>query len=306
MRHGHWILLDELNLASQSVLEGLNAVLDHRRSVFVPELGEEVGASANFRLFGAQNPAMEGGGRRRLPRSFLNRFTRLYFETLEDDDIEFIATAMCPWVQSTTVTRMVALFRDIRQRFSLEFNLRDTLRWCELLKAPTFRESDAAFDIIVLQRLPSGARQEATAAFEGAFGYLPHVEPEPQLRALPSKVRVGCVELPRGSYITSEGFGIGFKPFPQILNSQLRQLQALSAAVVRFHITNIQKMEESYDSAQGTLSLTTETCSSSRLFLCCDDTRHMDGQLVFPEERGRVKSRLSACSEQSVDGRFTR
>lgn len=28
--HGHWVLLDELNLASQSVLEGLNSVLDHR------------------------------------------------------------------------------------------------------------------------------------------------------------------------------------------------------------------------------------------------------------------------------------
>lgn len=40
LRNGDWVLLDELNLASQSVLEGLNAVLDHRREVFVPELGE--------------------------------------------------------------------------------------------------------------------------------------------------------------------------------------------------------------------------------------------------------------------------
>ena len=34
------MLLDELNLASQSVLEGLNAVLDHRAEVLIPELGE--------------------------------------------------------------------------------------------------------------------------------------------------------------------------------------------------------------------------------------------------------------------------
>jgi midasin len=33
MKAGHWVLLDELNLASQSVLEGLNAVLDHRAQV---------------------------------------------------------------------------------------------------------------------------------------------------------------------------------------------------------------------------------------------------------------------------------
>ncbi len=32
LKAGAWVLLDELNLASQSVLEGLNAVLDHRAS----------------------------------------------------------------------------------------------------------------------------------------------------------------------------------------------------------------------------------------------------------------------------------
>ena len=35
LKLGHWVLLDELNLASQSVLEGLNAVLDHRKQVFL-------------------------------------------------------------------------------------------------------------------------------------------------------------------------------------------------------------------------------------------------------------------------------
>lgn len=33
VRSGAWVLLDELNLASQTVLEGLNAVLDHRAEV---------------------------------------------------------------------------------------------------------------------------------------------------------------------------------------------------------------------------------------------------------------------------------
>lgn len=40
LKKGHWILLDELNLASQSVLEGLNACLDHRGEIFIPELGK--------------------------------------------------------------------------------------------------------------------------------------------------------------------------------------------------------------------------------------------------------------------------
>lgn len=40
LQSGSWILLDELNLASQSVLEGLNACLDHRGEIFIPELGK--------------------------------------------------------------------------------------------------------------------------------------------------------------------------------------------------------------------------------------------------------------------------
>lgn len=38
LKRGAWVLLDELNLANQSVLEGLNALLDHRAEVFIPEL----------------------------------------------------------------------------------------------------------------------------------------------------------------------------------------------------------------------------------------------------------------------------
>ena len=38
MELGEWVLFDEMNPASQSVLEGLFSLLDHRRFVFVPEL----------------------------------------------------------------------------------------------------------------------------------------------------------------------------------------------------------------------------------------------------------------------------
>ena len=36
MQKGEWVLLDEMNLASQSVLEGLNACLDHRGEAYIP------------------------------------------------------------------------------------------------------------------------------------------------------------------------------------------------------------------------------------------------------------------------------
>ena len=59
--------------------------------MFIPELGRAFHAAPGFRLFGAQNPVQEGGGRRGLPRSFLNRFTRVAIELLASDDLLFIA-----------------------------------------------------------------------------------------------------------------------------------------------------------------------------------------------------------------------
>lgn len=53
LKNGDWIVLDELNLASQSVLEGLNACLDHRGEIFIPELGKtfhvKPGMKENFK-----------------------------------------------------------------------------------------------------------------------------------------------------------------------------------------------------------------------------------------------------------------
>lgn len=67
-----------MNLASQSVLEGLNACFDHRHSLSIPELNRtfdiDIGDNKT-RFFACQNPCSQGGNRRKLPKSFLNRFT---------------------------------------------------------------------------------------------------------------------------------------------------------------------------------------------------------------------------------------
>ena len=64
MRKGHWIILDELNLAPSDVLEALNRVLDDNRELFVPETQEVIKAHPNFRLFATQNPPGLYGGRK--------------------------------------------------------------------------------------------------------------------------------------------------------------------------------------------------------------------------------------------------
>ena len=74
IKRGCWFLLDELNLAPQPVLEGLNALLDDHRELFVPELNERFKAPVSFRVFTTQN-GLNTAGRKGLPRSFLNRFS---------------------------------------------------------------------------------------------------------------------------------------------------------------------------------------------------------------------------------------
>lgn len=64
-------------LAHFSLWQGLNAILDHRAEVFIPELGNTFKCPSSFRVFACQNPSHQGGGRKGLPKSFLNRFTKV-------------------------------------------------------------------------------------------------------------------------------------------------------------------------------------------------------------------------------------
>jgi midasin len=143
LQQGDWVLLDEMNLASQSVLEGLNAILDHRGTVYVPELGRSFVKHPNFRLFAAQNPAQQGGGRKGLPKSFINRFTKVYMRELASEDLLIIATTLRPNPNEEYLRQMIGFNSQIhiaatvqrtlgRQGSPWEFNLRDIMRWLAL------------------------------------------------------------------------------------------------------------------------------------------------------------------------------
>lgn len=140
MKTGSWVLLDELNLAGQSILEGLNALLDHRGEIFVPELNTVVKCAPGFRLFGAQNPVQEGGGRKGLPKSFLNRFIRVRISGFSFQDLLNISSSVQPGIPEPVIRAMTdclwqcASRANYRGQTGLDFNLRDLLRWCKLVQ----------------------------------------------------------------------------------------------------------------------------------------------------------------------------
>ncbi|KAL9004418.1 MAG: hypothetical protein Q9188_002756 [Gyalolechia gomerana] len=144
MQHGEWVLLDEMNLASQSVLEGLNACFDHRGQVYVSELDHTFARHPNFVVFAAQNPHHQGNGRKGLPASFVNRFTVVYADTFNADDLQMICSEKFPNLPTTDIKILtdcvMSLNIAVQQDRHLganggpwEINLRDTTRWLDLL-----------------------------------------------------------------------------------------------------------------------------------------------------------------------------
>ena len=80
LRHGSWVILDEMNLAEPQILERLNSVLEDNRGLVLTEGdGTRFGPNGDvkphpeFRLFGTMNPA-EYAGRSALSPAFRDRW----------------------------------------------------------------------------------------------------------------------------------------------------------------------------------------------------------------------------------------
>ena len=92
LREGHWLLLDEINLASAETLERIAAVLEEGGSVALTERGEAdaLKRHPDFRVFGAMNPPTDFG-KKELPPSIRARFTELYVPPLTaDEDLQLV------------------------------------------------------------------------------------------------------------------------------------------------------------------------------------------------------------------------
>lgn len=197
----------------------------------MPEIGQSFACPSTFRIFGCQNPTAQGGGRKGLPQSFLNRFTKVYVEAFKEEDLIFITTAMYPSFPPLLVEKMVRfncrMHRDsmVEGKFARvgspwEFNLRDIFRWCDLLlrcsPSPVWgprKETETApaeeaqvdlaaqfVDILYSQRMRTDKdRDYVSGLFLEVMGRpLPQVGHGGQyFTVTPHSVQVGQVVLPR-------------------------------------------------------------------------------------------------------------
>lgn len=213
MQNGEWVLLDEMNLASQTVLEGLNACLDHRGQVYISELDRTFDKHPDFVVFAAQNPYHQGGGRKGLPASFVDRFTVVYADNFTPKDLLMISKEVFPTAPSDAIelilrcfTALSGLIQQDRRVGSnggpWEINLRDILRWLHLLTSQDglspMASSTSYQDLLFLQRFRTS--EEAAAVSEILRLFLPNHKPRSYFQSKSDdSVEIGLGLLPRGN-----------------------------------------------------------------------------------------------------------
>jgi midasin len=240
MKNGDWVLLDEMNLASQSVLEGLNAVLDHRGEVYISELDQTFHKHPNFHVFAAQNPHHQGGGRKGLPASFVNRFTVVYADIFRPDDLALICTKIFKEVQTEDIDKLITFVAELddqvvtRRAFGAqgspwEFNLRDTLRWLSLVTTGATDQQIGQcardfLDVVFLQRFRTQAdRNRVLSLFSKLYDNIPRKTFYHNLGL--EQFQVGLGILPRDPSLTRPAL------MPNLRVDQLGPLESLMISV---------------------------------------------------------------------------
>ncbi|KAA8540262.1 hypothetical protein F0562_024175 [Nyssa sinensis] len=232
LKKGSWVLLDELNLAPQSVLEGLNAILDHRAEVFIPELGLTFKCPPSFRVFACQNPSYQGGGRKGLPKSFLNRFTKVYVDELVDEDYVFICNSLYPSIPRPTLSKLILFNKRLHEDTMLyhkfaqdgspwEFNLRDVIRSCQIIQgAPETSKFDCFLGTVYVQRMRTAAdRRQVIQLYEQVFGMKPFLSPYPRVQLNRQYLIVGNTCIKRNHFQSSTVSNSELKILPGIRHS---------------------------------------------------------------------------------------
>ncbi|KAL4259301.1 Midasin, partial [Pleurotus pulmonarius] len=234
LQEGHWVLLDEMNLAPQPVLEGLNAVLDHRGTVFIPELGRSFNRHPEFRIFAAQNPLSQGGGRKGLPKSFINRFTKVYIEEHTPQDLLMVCQLLFPSCEPDTLKSMISyntqlnVEANVKRSFARdgapwEFNLRDILRWCSLsLSSDRHLQPIQYLRSVYLQRFRTKNDEEfALRVFEEGFSTSAArvVERRPHHSVTPTHLQIGQFHHARNNLLPHRRPGQFLHPHLSILET---------------------------------------------------------------------------------------
>ncbi|CAD6195224.1 unnamed protein product [Caenorhabditis auriculariae] len=113
---GHWLLVDEINLAPP---ECLDAIV---HAISAPD------THSDFRLFACMNPATDAG-KRRLPAGVRTRFSEIFVsETSDPHQLALIVSAYLPSMRSSAVENLVNFYLAAKQQYPASYSLRTLCR----------------------------------------------------------------------------------------------------------------------------------------------------------------------------------
>ena len=108
MKGGHLLLIDEINMASDSVLERLNSVLEPEKTLTISELNVCIESQDGLVIVATMNPGNDHG-KKELSPALRNRFTEVWVESM--------TTQHTIKSQKQEVKEMlIEIFRDRRDR----------------------------------------------------------------------------------------------------------------------------------------------------------------------------------------------
>lgn len=202
MRHGWWVVLDELDAALPSVLFVLQSVLEEgNRALPIPETGECIKAHPDFRLFATSNTIgyrsmarAKHAGTNMMNTAFVDRFGMVigvdYPELKEE--VERVC-AHVPQLAADTeragldmITGICRTAEELRRddKFRADFSTRRCIQWAQLAEQFPTQWSKAdrkgllpydmkrACDLAVLRKLESATdAQVARGMVDRVFGF---------------------------------------------------------------------------------------------------------------------------------------
>ena len=154
---GRFLLLDEINLASQEVLDELKTIVDSTVSQYtVRGLDQTVNRHAEFKVFATMNPTSVGGGRAKLPQSVESIFVKVHLQeySLEEEAHicvdQFAAKGLVgdDGLKEEDLRNLVQLHRDVKEMVDrkeigkqggpYDLNVRDLLKMRDVLYGNIF------------------------------------------------------------------------------------------------------------------------------------------------------------------------
>lgn len=114
MRQGHFLYIDEINMAKAETLPILHSVLDYRRMLTNPFTNEVIHAHPDFGVIAAINEGYVGTTP--MNEALKNRFISFSIPYISGEQLELLIDERFPAIQSQLKNQMLSLSNDLRQQ----------------------------------------------------------------------------------------------------------------------------------------------------------------------------------------------